>query len=418
MQTSLEISLSLIESLSNERREPSWMTNWRINAFYCLLASVAPVWSEAQSPIVGPQVASTFEKCEQSQMLKTHNRNVDVVYNSTSVYLNITNELQKLNILFLPLSKAILLCPKLIRRYMGSVVYHNDNYYSALNAAVFTDGTFVNVPKGVHCPMSLSTYFKITPNCAGQFERTLIIADPQSKIAYFEGCNSGKLNKFILHSAVVEIVVKDFSNLKYTTFQNWSNHERGGIYNYVTKRALVCGKQSKMIWVQVEIGSNSTWKYPSTILAGFNSRSEFYSLSISNRNQRVDTGTKCLHLAEGSSSTVLAKSIVMGQSLNIFRALVLVEAKNCRSHIKCDSLITSKQGRIKTFPTIKTISWPLRLEYESLNSYITERQLAYCSQRGLNEVDAIKLIISGHASDIVQKLPLEAAVEISKLMIL
>ncbi|MGP1914275.1 MAG: SufD family Fe-S cluster assembly protein [Candidatus Hodgkinia cicadicola] len=377
-----------------------------------------PKWSEIQNSKVEVKINALYKDCTYLENNKVQNRDIDIVYNSTSVYLNLTKELKRLNISFAPLSKAILLFPKLIRRYMGSVVFHNDNYYSALNASAFTDGTFVRIPKHVKCPMNLSTYFKITSNCAGQFERTLIILDSHSKATYFEGCNSTKMNKAVLHCAVVEIIIWDNGNLKYTTLQNWNSLKVRGIWNFVTKRALCRGTASKVTWVQVEIGSSATWKYPSTVLLGFAAKSEFYSLSISNREQRVDTGTKCIHLGLKSTSLILAKSIIMGQSVNVFRVLVSSWAEGCRSYVKCDSLLTSAKCIAKAFPVVAINKWPMKVEYESLTSYVTERQLEYCAQRRLNEMDAIKLVISGYANEIVCKLPLEAALEVAKLLIL
>ncbi|MGP1911238.1 MAG: SufD family Fe-S cluster assembly protein [Candidatus Hodgkinia cicadicola] len=376
----------------------------------------APKWSDAQSSEVDVNVITSGKDYDELENNKTYYRDIDIVYNSTSVYLNTTKELKKLGILFTPLSKAILLFPKLIRRYMGSVVFHNDNYYSSLNASVFTDGTFVRIPKCVNCPMNLSTYFKITAKCAGQFERTLIIVEPRGKATYFEGCNSVKMDKAILHCAVVEIVIWNNGNLKYTTLQNWNNLKARGIWNFVTKRALCRGAYSKISWTQVEIGSSATWKYPSTVLLGYAAKSEFHSLNIGNNEQRIDTGTKCIHLGQSTSSLVLAKSILMNQSLNVFRVLVSSYAKNCRSYVKCDSLLTGKSCIAKAFPLITADVWPFTMEYESLNSYITERQLEYCAQRRLDETDAIKLIVSGYANEIVCKLPLEAALEVAKLL--
>ncbi|MFP3039090.1 MAG: SufD family Fe-S cluster assembly protein [Candidatus Hodgkinia cicadicola] len=413
----LKLTVNDVLALSKLRREPSWMTDWRINAFYCLMFASSPKWSEAQNSKVEVKINTSPEDCDYLENSKTQNSDIDIVYNSTSVYLNISKELKKLNILFAPLSKAILLFPKLIRRYMGSVVFHNDNYYSALNASVFSDGTFVRIPKHVNCPMNLSTYFKITAKCTGQFERTLIIMESHSKATYFEGCNSVKMNKAVLHCAVVEIVIWDNGNLKYTTLQNWNNLKSRGIWNFVTKRALCRGAQSKIVWTQVEIGSSAIWKYPSTILLGFASKSEFYSLNISNHEQRIDTGTKCIHLGHSSTSLVLAKSIIMSQSINVFRILLSSRAKECRSHVKCDSLMVGRNCIAKVFPIVKAVVWPIVVEYESLTSYVTKRQLEYCAQRRLNETDAVKLIVSGYANEIVCKLPLEAALEVAKLLI-
>ncbi|MGP1911977.1 MAG: SufD family Fe-S cluster assembly protein [Candidatus Hodgkinia cicadicola] len=412
----LKLNIDDVLNLSKLRREPNWMAKWRINAFYCLMFINAPKWSDAQSSEVDVSVNASGKDYDELENNKTYYHNIDIVYNSTSVYLNTTKELKKLGILFMPLSKAILLFPKLIRRYMGSVVFHNDNYYSALNASVFTDGTFVRIPRYVNCPMNLSTYFKITAKCAGQFERTLIIVEPRGKATYFEGCNSAKMDKAVLHCAVVEIVIWDNGNLRYTTLQNWSNLKARGIWNFVTKRALCRGAYSKISWTQVEIGSSATWKYPSTVLLGYAAKSEFYSLNIGNKNQRIDTGTKCIHLGRFSSSLVLAKSILMNQSINVFRVLVSSYAENCRSYVKCDSLLTSESCIAKAFPLITADMWPFAMEYESLNSYITKRQLEYCAQRRLDETDAIKLIVSGYAEEIVCKLPLEAALEVAKLL--
>ncbi|MGP1917635.1 MAG: SufD family Fe-S cluster assembly protein [Candidatus Hodgkinia cicadicola] len=295
-------------------------------------------------------------------------------------------------------------------------MFHNDNYHSALNVSVFTDGTFVRIPRYVNCPMNLSTYFKITAKYAGQFERTLIVVESRGKATYFEGCNSVKMDKAVLHCAVVEIVIWDNGNLKYTTLQNWSNLKARGIWNFVTKRTLCCGAYSKISWTQVEIGSIATWKYPSTVLLSYDAKSEFYSLNIGNKNQQIDIGTKCIHLGRFRLSLVLAKSILMNQSINVFRVLVSSYAENCRSYVKCNSLLTSESCIAKAFPLITAEVWPFAMEYESLNSYITKRQLEYCAQRRLNETDAIKLIVNDYAEEIVCELPLEAVLEVGKLL--
>ncbi|MFP3038718.1 MAG: SufD family Fe-S cluster assembly protein [Candidatus Hodgkinia cicadicola] len=408
----------IISELSRLRREPEWMLNWRMNAYYCFVACGCPKWSEVGD--CEARANACFDVSREAQDvafdLQVTGCDVDVVYDASSIYLNMTKELRSLGILFTSLARAVLLYPKLVRRYLGSVVFQNDNYFAALNSSLFTDGTFVRIPRHVNCPINLSTYFRITSGCVGQFERTLVVLDADSCASYFEGCNSSRLDRLVLHAAVVELVVWDRSSLKYTTLQNWASGGSSGVHNLVTKRALCAGYGSKVVWVQIEIGASLTWKYPSSVLYAKASRSEFYSLSISNGQQRVDTGTKCYHLSRGTSSSVLAKAVVLGSSFSLFRALISMKSELCRSHIRCDALLASELCTVRALPMIEAGAWPCSVEYESVNSYITAQQLKYCEQRGLSFTDAVRLVVNGYAQEIVKRLPLEAALEVTKLL--
>ncbi|PIM96134.1 FeS cluster assembly protein sufB [Candidatus Hodgkinia cicadicola] len=403
-----------IENISMLRREPKWMLDWRINAFYCWLFMCCPVWSKIGLNYKRFNKELINMDVNYMETTNKHVSDIDVVYNSNSIYLSLTKELKKLGVQFMSLSMATLLSPVYIRRYFGKVVSSNDNYFSTLNSMVFTDGTFVVIPKNVRNPVVLSTYFKINRKSSGQFERTLIILEDQSCASYFEGCNSGVVSGNVLHAAVVEITVRNSSCLRYSTFQNWLGGKKG-VLNFVTKRALCSERYSKIIWIQIEIGAVITWKYPSSVLIAKGSNTEFYSLSISNSNQCVDTGTKIYHVSSNTNSTVLSKSVAYGLSTNIFRINVNIGQENCKSVVKCNSLLWSKQCMVCSLPTIEVNCFSSRVEYESVSSYITKMQLDYCKCRGLSGNDTLRLIVNGHVYDILRYLPIEISSEVTNL---
>ncbi|WGS83384.1 MAG: SufD family Fe-S cluster assembly protein [Candidatus Hodgkinia cicadicola] len=395
------------------------MLLWRINAYYSLLFASCLRWSHVELKLVEVNSLDLVLAIKNAKRLLGRCESledVDVVCDSNSIYLRISKELNSLGIRFAAFSKAVLLCSKLIRRYMGSVVSHNDNYFAMLNSCLFTDGTFINVPCGTVCPVCLSTYFKISLGCAGQFERTLVVVEGGSQIAYFEGCNAARLERVVLHAAVVELVVLYNSCLKYTTLQNWYVHGRLGVYNLVTKRALCCGAASRIVWVQIEIGSSATWKYPSSVLTGAGAHSEFYSLSVSASVQQVDTGTKTYHLARGCDSVVVAKTVLFGCCSNTFRTLVGLNASGSRNHTRCDALVTSDACTSCSLPLVETTSFPATLEYESLSSYVTDHQLRYCEQRGIDGFSATRLVVSGYSREVTKHLPIAASLEVARLL--
>ncbi|XXM93241.1 MAG: SufD family Fe-S cluster assembly protein [Candidatus Hodgkinia cicadicola] len=415
----LRINLVSVIRASKLKREPLWLLAWRVNAYYCVCFATGPRWAHID---LGAGALNTLgltdatssvcgSACKHARLSE-----IDVIYDASSVYLQISKELKALGIEFTSILKAVLTCAARIRRYMGSVVSCNDNYFSMLNSCLFTDGTYVNVPAGMRCPASLSTYFKIGLGCAGQFERTLIVVGSRSSAVYFEGCNSAKLNKVVLHAAVVELVLRCDANLKYTTLQNWYFADQLGVYNLVTKRALCAGVRASVVWVQVEIGSSVTWKYPSSVLLAPHTHAEFYSLSVSNKTQQLDTGTKVFHLAKGTTSTILAKSVLFGRCCNLFRVLISINAQACRNYTRCDALIASDDSVNRTVPIISVDAFPAELEYESLSSYITATQLRYCKQRGIDEASALKLIVTGYSHAVTKHLPLEASLEVARLL--
>ncbi|XXN19674.1 MAG: SufD family Fe-S cluster assembly protein [Candidatus Hodgkinia cicadicola] len=395
------------------------MLTWRINAYYCLLFSTCPYWSHISLDVVKFNAADLVEVSHSVCGLSCIGfelADIDVVYDTSSVYLRVSKELKAFGIKFASVAKALLIWASRIRRYMGSVVSHNDNYFGMLNSCLFTDGTYINVGAGARCPANLSTYFRISSSCAAQLERTLIIIDRGGSATYFEGCNATKLNKNTLHVAVVELAINHFASLKYTTVQNWYTSDRFGVYNLVTKRALCFGVSSRIAWVQVEIGASATWKYPSSVLLGTNSTSEFYSLSVGNRSQLIDTGTKVLHLARKTASVIFAKSVLFGRCDSSFRALVSLSAGDCRNYTRCDALIVSDACANRTMPIIVVGSCPVTLEYETLSSYVTASQLRYCEQRGIDEASAFKLIVTGYTHEIIRQLPLQASLEVAKAL--
>ncbi|KON71455.1 FeS cluster assembly protein sufB [Candidatus Hodgkinia cicadicola] len=403
-----------IELISACRKEPRWMLDWRINSFYCWIFICFPSWSKIGLNYKEFNKDLVNMDTNYMEVTNRHVPDIDVIYNSNSVYLSLTKELKKIGVQFMNLSIATLLSPVYIRRYFGKVISSNDNYFSALNSMFFTDGTFVVIPKNVRSPVLLSTYFKINRRSSGQFERTLIILEDQSHASYFEGCNSNIVSDNVLHAAVVEITVRNSSCLRYSTFQNWLGGEMG-VLNFVTKRALCSERYSKIIWIQIEIGAVITWKYPSSVLIAKYSNAEFYSLSISNSKQCVDTGTKVYHIGSNTNSIVLSKSVAYGLSTNVFRIYVNIGQENCKSVVKCNSLLWSRQCMVCSLPTIEVNCLSSNVEYESVNSYITKMQLNYCKCKGLSGNDTLRLIINGHVYDILRYLPIEISLEVTKL---
>ncbi|AUG33812.1 FeS cluster assembly protein sufB [Candidatus Hodgkinia cicadicola] len=411
------VALANVALLSRLKREPAWMLAWRINAYYCTLFAVSPRWAYVDLNALEFNALSLISVGTRTQLCAgVKLTDIDVVCDASSVYLQISKELKAFGIRFTSISKALLICAASVRRYMGSVVAHNDNYFSMLNSCLFTDGTYVSIPAGVSCPASLSTYFRMSSWCAGQFERTLIVANCESNIVYFEGCNAVKLAKAVVHAAVVELILKRGASLKYTTLQNWYVADRSGVYNLVTKRALCSGARSRIVWVQVEIGALATWKYPSSVLLAQQARAEFYSLSVSNNSQQVDTGTKVFHLAKRTASTVLAKSVLFGRCYNLFRALISLSAQNCRNYTRCDALVASADCVNRAVPIISVKAFPAELEYESLSSYVTANQLSYCKQRGIDSLSALKLVVIGHSYEVTKRLPLDVSLEVARLL--
>jgi Fe-S cluster assembly protein SufB len=372
---------------------------------------------------VDPELLKTFEKLgiplEEQKMLS--GMAVDAVMDSTSVKTTYKEELAKLGIIFCSFSEAVEQYPQLIQQYLGSVVPYTDNFYAALNSAVFSDGSFVYIPKGVRCPMELSTYFRINAVNTGQFERTLIVADDDSYVSYLEGCTAPQRDENQLHAAIVEIVVLNRAEVKYSTVQNWypgDKDGKGGIYNFVTKRALCKGEASKVSWTQVETGSAITWKYPSCVLKGDNSIGEFYSVAFTNHHQQADTGTKMIHLGKNTRSRIVSKGISAGKSQNAYRGLVRVaqQADGARNFSQCDSLLLGSECGAHTFPEIDVKNPTAVLEHEASTSKINEEQLFYCNQRGISTEDAVGLIVNGFAKEVLNKLPMEFAVEAQKLL--
>ena len=346
---------------------------------------------------------------------------VDAVMDSVSVKTTHRERLAELGVIFCSISEAVKDYPDLVRRYLGSVVSYRDNFYAALNSAVFSDGSFVYIPKGVRCPMELSTYFRINAQGTGQFERTLIVADDDSYVSYLEGCTAPMRDENQLHAAIVEIIVEDRAEVKYSTVQNWwagDAEGNGGVYNLVTKRGLCRGESSKLSWTQVETGSAITWKYPSCILAGDNSVGEFYSVAVTRNYQQADTGTKMIHIGRNSRSTIVSKGISAGHSENSYRGLVKIAAKadNCRNHTQCDSLLLSSTCGAHTFPVMQIDNPSAVVEHEATTSKISEDQIFYCNQRGIPDEEAVGLIVNGYAKEVMNKLPMEFAVEAQRLL--
>ena len=442
----------MIRFISAKKGEPEWMLQWRLDAYKRWLTMQEPTWARVSydkidyneiyyyaapkmnaAPKsldeVDPEILKTYEKLgiplrEQEILAGVEPSSrvaVDAVFDSVSVATTFKEELKKAGVIFMPISEAIREHPDLVRRYLGSVVPVTDNFFATLNSAVFTDGSFVYIPPGVRCPMELSTYFRINEKNTGQFERTLIIADKGSYVSYLEGCTAPKRDENQLHAAVVELVALDDAEIKYSTVQNWYPGDaegRGGIYNFVTKRGDCRGKNAVITWTQVETGSAITWKYPSCILRGDGSRGEFYSIAVSNGMQQVDSGTKMIHLGKNTSSRIISKGIAAGRSQNTYRGLVSAHRKatGARNFTNCDSLLIGNDCGAHTVPYIESKNASAVFEHEATTSKISEDQLFYCQQRGLSEEEATALIVNGFVKDVLQKLPMEFAVEAQKLI--
>ena len=436
---------AVIRAISKKKEEPEWMTEWRLDAFKIWKEMKEPDWGnlhyekpdfQAISYYSAPKKKEQLESLDQvdSELLKMYDKlgisvneqkrmnNVamDIVVDSVSVATTFKKTLAEKGILFMPISEAIQKHPDLVKKYLGTIVPKKDNFYAALNSAVFTDGSFCYIPKGVHCPMELSTYFRINEGGTGQFERTLLIADEGSYVSYLEGCTAPSRDENQLHAAVVELIALDDAEIKYSTVQNWypGNSEGiGGVYNFVTKRAL-CEKNAKVSWTQVETGSAVTWKYPSCILKGDNSVGEFYSIAVTNNHQQADTGTKMIHLGKNTRSTVISKGVSAGKSQNSYRGLVQISnrAENARNFTQCDSLLMGNECGAHTFPYIECKNNSAQLEHEATTSKIGEDQLFYCNQRGIDTEKAIALIVNGFSKEVLNKLPMEFAVEARKLL--
>jgi len=440
------LSEDVIRFISAKKMEPEWMLDWRLKAYRYWLKMTPPDWAKLNVPPidyddiyyyaapksaeapksldeVDPELLRTYEKLgiplnEQKMLAGVA---VDAVFDSVSVATTFREELAKAGVIFCPISEAIREYPDLVRKYMGSVVPVSDNYFSALNSAVFTDGSFVYIPKGVRCPMELSTYFRINEKNTGQFERTLIIAEDSSYVSYLEGCTAPQRDENQLHAAVVELVAQTDAEIKYSTVQNWYPGDetgKGGIYNFVTKRGACRGDRSKISWTQVETGSAITWKYPSCVLKGKDSVGEFYSVAVTNGAQQADTGTKMIHLGEGSRSTIISKGISAGRSNNTYRGLVEMNkaAENSRNFTQCDSLLVGDTCGAHTVPYMVSRNPSAKIEHEATTSRISEDQLFYCLQRGLDEEEAVSLIVNGFCKEVMKELPMEFAVEAQKLI--
>ncbi|MBL6623187.1 MAG: Fe-S cluster assembly protein SufB [Alphaproteobacteria bacterium] len=436
----------IIRFISAKKDEPDWMLDWRLKAYRYWLKMTPPDWAKLQiEPIdyqaihyyaapkqkkqlasldeVDPQLLETYEKLgiplnEQKMLAGVA---VDAVFDSVSVATTFREELAEAGVIFCPISEAIRDYPDLIRKYMGSVVPVSDNYFAALNSAVFTDGSFVYIPKGVRCPMELSTYFRINEQNTGQFERTLIIAEDDSYVSYLEGCTAPQRDENQLHAAVVELVAMHDAEIKYSTVQNWypgDENGKGGIYNFVTKRGACRGDRSRISWTQVETGSAITWKYPSCVLRGRDSVGEFYSVAVTNGAQQADTGTKMIHLGPGTRSTIISKGISAGRAQNTYRGLVEINkaAEGARNFTQCDSLLVGDQCGAHTVPYITSRNPSGRVEHEATTSRISEEQLFYCLQRGLDAEEAVSLIVNGFCREVMKELPMEFAVEAQKLI--
>lgn len=436
----------VVRFISAAKGEPDWLLEYRLKAFRYWETLTPPTWAHLRIPDidfqaisyyaaprkkelkksmdeVDPELVKTFNKLGISLEEQKHLAGVavDAVLDSVSVKTTHRERLAELGVIFCSMSEAVKDYPELVRKYLGSVVGYRDNFYAALNAAVFSDGSFVYIPKGVRCPMELSTYFRINASGTGQFERTLIVADDDAYVSYLEGCTAPMRDENQLHAAVVEIVVEERAEVKYSTVQNWyagDREGRGGIFNFVTKRGLCRGHRSKISWTQVETGSAITWKYPSCVLKGDESVGEFYSVALTNNHQQADTGTKMVHIGRNTRSTIVSKGISAGESQNSYRGLVKVAkgADNCRNYTQCDSLLMGDRCGAHTFPYIEVGNDTSTVEHEATTSKINEEQLFYCRQRGIPTEEAIGLIVGGYAREVMNKLPMEFAVEAQKLL--
>ncbi|OQW54129.1 MAG: Fe-S cluster assembly protein SufB [Proteobacteria bacterium SG_bin9] len=464
------LSEDIVKFISAKKDEPAWMLEWRLEAYRRWLTMREPTWARVDYPKidyqdlyyyaapkkfvapksldeVDPEILRTYEKLgiplreqemlagvvkeprpavvgddgEETEAAPERRIAVDAVFDSVSVATTFKEELKKAGVIFMPISEAIREHPELVQKYLGSVVPTTDNFFATLNSAVFSDGSFVYVPPGVRCPMELSTYFRINERNTGQFERTLIIADKGSYVSYLEGCTAPQRDENQLHAAVVELIALDDAEIKYSTVQNWypgNSEGKGGIYNFVTKRGDCRGVNSKISWTQVETGSAITWKYPSCILRGDNSRGEFYSIAISNGFQQVDSGTKMIHLGKNTVSRIISKGIAAGKSQNTYRGLVSAHRKatGARNFTACDSLLIGDQCGAHTVPYIEAKNSSALFEHEATTSKISEDTLFYCTQRGLSEEEAVALVVNGFVKDVLQQLPMEFAVEAQKLI--
>lgn len=440
------LSEEVVCRISELKGEPEWLKEFRLKAYRRFLKMKMPDWAHLNIPPidlqdiiyyaapkqkkqlnsldeVDPTLLDTFNKLGISldEQKRLSGVAVDAVMDSVSVKTTFQDTLKKAGVIFCSFSEAVKEYPELVKQYLGSVVPAGDNYFAALNSAVFSDGSFCYIPKGVRCPMELSTYFRINAGGTGQFERTLIVADQGSYVSYMEGCTAPQRDENQLHAAIVEIVVMQDAEVKYSTVQNWypgDKDGKGGIYNFVTKRGICKGNNAKLSWTQVETGSAITWKYPSCILQGDNTVGEFYSVAVTNNMQQADTGTKMLHIGRNSKSTIISKGISAGKSQNSYRGLVRVNkaAENSRNYSQCDSLLLSDTCGAHTFPYIKVENQSSVVEHEATTSKISEDQLFYCRQRGINQEQAIGLIVNGYAKEVLNKLPMEFAVEAQKLL--
>ncbi|MGM9870798.1 MAG: Fe-S cluster assembly protein SufB [Muribaculaceae bacterium] len=441
------LSEDVIRLISQKKGEPDWLLEFRLNAYRRWLTMKMPRWAHLDIPDIDYQAISYYAAPVQHadspkslsdvdpKLLETYNKlgisleeqkqlsgvAVDAVMDSVSVKTTHREKLAELGIIFCSFSEAVRDYPDLVRRYLGKVVPPSDNFFAALNSAVFSDGSFVYIPKGVRCPMELSTYFRINAAGTGQFERTLIVADDDAYVSYLEGCTAPIRDENQLHAAIVEIIVEDRAEVKYSTVQNWYAGDaegRGGVYNFVTKRGLCRGESSKISWTQVETGSAITWKYPGCILAGDNSVGEFYSVAVTNNRQQADTGSKMIHIGRNTRSTIVSKGISAGHSQNSYRGLVKVtpQAQGARNYTQCDSLLLSSTCGAHTFPYIDIHNDSAVVEHEATTSKISEDQIFYCNQRGIPTEEAVGLIVNGYAKEVMNKLPMEFAVEAGRLL--
>lgn len=445
--TPIGINENIIKLISNKKNEPLWLLDFRLKAFRHWKSLKEPHWAKVTYPNIdyqkiyyysAPKNLKSPKKLQDldPELLKMYDKlgvplherenlagitAVDAVLDSVSVTTTFKKNLAKLGIIFCSISEAVQKYPDLVKKYLGSVVPYTDNFFACLNSAVFSDGSFVYIPKGVRSPIELSTYFRINAINTGQFERTLIIADDDSYVSYLEGCTAPQRDENQLHAAVVEIVVMNNAEVKYSTVQNWFPGDKngiGGIYNFVTKRGSCIGEKSKLSWTQVETGSAITWKYPSCILKGKNSVGEFFSVALTNNRQQADTGTKMIHIGENSSSTIIAKSISAGKSLSAYRGMVKMspQAINAQNFSKCDNLLIGNKCSAYTIPVMQNLNNSARIAHEATTSKISEEQLFYCQQRGISADDAISLIVNGFCKEVMKHLPMEFAVEASRLI--
>ena len=440
------LSEDVVRLISKKKGEPEWLLQFRLDAFRYWMGQEQPEWGHLDMPVIDyqdisyyadptakkketgtgeidPELMKTFDKLgiPLEERMALSGVAVDAVMDSVSVKTTFHEKLKEMGIIFCSISEAVRNHPDLVRQYLGSVVPYRDNYFAALNSAVFSDGSFVYIPKGVRCPMELSTYFRIHAQGTGQFERTLIVCDDDAYVSYLEGCTAPMRDENQLHAAIVEIVVMRNAEVKYSTVQNWypgDKDGKGGVLNLVTKRGHLRGENSRLSWTQVETGSAITWKYPSCVLSGDNSQAEFYSVAVTNNHQQADTGTKMIHIGRNTKSTIISKGISAGHSQNSYRGLVKVaaSASGARNYSSCDSLLLGSHCGAHTFPYMDVKNDTAIIEHEATTSKISEQQLFYCQQRGISMEDAVSLIVNGYAKDVINKLPMEFAVEAQKLL--